>query len=427
MEVSSIFKYLVAVTDHLATLSLLTGIILSFAAQAEGKAGRRIVWAGVACGFLLGCALFGVRMWDPKGMNLILMSFNRWVVAAIAAAAAAAALSTLFLLTVRRTVRRWESANLPLLSALEALSLMYLTSPVIQFTQEFVYFGESGVSTNVLLRAIGFTLGVALCLLLSLSSFQVHRALNGRGGLLFLFGSVILFFLEYGVAAVAALQRLKAIPLTDFVFKVMIFGDSHKNAFIFAQLALAIVMLAWVVMTHQKPTGEFANKALLRKEKARLRNCRRWSWSLLVWGVAVIFVVVVLHYLDTRPPAEVTPEGYALENGVITIPLEQVSDGHLHKFSYETPNGYEVRFLVVKKPIGMAYGLGLDACEICGIAGYYERGEEEIVCRRCDVVMNKNTIGFHGGCNPIPFPYEIRESNIFINVKDLEANEKRFR
>ena len=41
--------------------------------------------------------------------------------------------------------------------------------------------------------------------------------------------------------------------------------------------------------------------------------------------------------------------------------------------------------------------------------------------------MNKNTIGFHGGCNPIPFPYEIRESNIFINVKDLEANEKRFR
>ena len=86
-----------------------------------------------------------------------------------------------------------------------------------------------------------------------------------------------------------------------------------------------------------------------------------------------------------------------------------------------------MRFLVVKKPIGTAYGLGLDACEICGIAGYYERGEEEIVCRRCDVVMNKNTIGVHGGCNPIPFPYEIRESNIFINVKDLEANEKRFR
>ena len=58
---------------------------------------------------------------------------------------------------------------------------------------------------------------------------------------------------------------------------------------------------------------------------------------------------------------------------------------------------------------------------------YYERGEEEVVCRRCDVVMNKNTIGFHGGCNPIPFPYEIRESKIFIDVRDLERHEKRFK
>ena len=121
------------------------------------------------------------------------------------------------------------------------------------------------------------------------------------------------------------------------------------------------------------------------------------------------------------------PEEYALEDGIITIPLNQVDDGHLHKFSYHTTNGFDVRFLVVKKPVGGAYGVGLDACEICGIAGYYERGEEEVVCRRCDVVMNKNTIGFHGGCNPIPFPYEIRESKIFIDVRDLERHEKRFK
>ena len=49
-----------------------------------------------------------------------------------------------------------------------------------------------------------------------------------------------------------------------------------------------------------------------------------------------------------------------------------------------------MRFLVVKKPAGNAYGLGLDACEICGIAGYYERGDEDVVCRRCDVVYLYN-------------------------------------
>lgn len=423
MEVSPIFKYLVAVTDHLATFSFLIGIILSFASEA----GRRVVWGGILFGLFSGCMLFGVRMWDPKGMNLILISVSRRLVVSVAAAAAAALLFAFLLLIVRRTESGLKRCALFALSLLACLSLVYLTPPLLQFTREFVYFGESGISTNVLMRALGFAFGVALCLLLSLGAFRVHRALDIRGGLMFMFGSVLLFFLEYGVAAVAALQRLKAIPLTDFVFRIMIFGDSHKNAFLFAQLALGVVMLFWVILTHGRPEGEFANKALLRKEKARLRGCRRWSWCLFACAAAVFFVVVVLHYLDTRPPAEVALEGFSLDNGVITIPLEQVSDGHLHKFSYKTPNGIDVRFLVVKKPVGTAYGLGLDACEICGIAGYYERGEDEVVCRRCDVVMNKNTIGFHGGCNPIPFPYEIRDSKIFINVKDLEANENRFR
>ena len=60
-----------------------------------------------------------------------------------------------------------------------------------------------------------------------------------------------------------------------------------------------------------------------------------------------------------------------------------------------------VRFIVVKKPKGGSYGIGLDACDICGLAGYYERNDE-VVCKRCDVVMNKSTIGFKGGCNPVP-------------------------
>ena len=140
-----------------------------------------------------------------------------------------------------------------------------------------------------------------------------------------------------------------------------------------------------------------------------------------------VFVVTVLHWYDTKPPAEVQPEPYDISDGVISIELAKVSDGHLHKFSYVTPNKYDVRFLIVKKPAGTAYGVGLDACDICGIAGYYERGDDEVVCRRCDVVMNKNTIGFKGGCNPVPFDYEVRAGRIYINVKALEEHEKRFK
>ena len=309
-----------------------------------------------------------------------------------------------------------------------SVSLIYLVPPVLQYTREFIYFGEAGISTNAMLRALGFTLGLFVCMLLTLSAYEVHKSLrNENEKNIFLFLSVLIFALEYMTSAVAAAQRLKLIPLSDNIFKIMIWRGENPNAFLFAQLFLALIMLSFVIITHRKNEKIFPNKALLRKEKARLRDCRRWSWSLCVWGFIAVFIVIVLHYYDTKPPAEVQPESYEISDGIISIPLTQVSDGHLHKFSYVTPSKYDVRFLVVKKPAGSAFGVGLDACEICGIAGYYERGDEEVVCRRCDVVMNKNTIGFKGGCNPIPFDYEVRSGKIFIDVKELEAHERRFK
>ena len=84
----------------------------------------------------------------------------------------------------------------------------------------------------------------------------------------------------------AALQRLKVIGLSDFVFELMIFGDRFQNVFVFAQLALALLMLLYVFATHRRVVGEFRNKALLRKERARLRGCRRWSAGLFFWSAA---------------------------------------------------------------------------------------------------------------------------------------------
>ena len=410
----------------LAPLAFLTGLILSFAGQERDRVGSRITWTGIVSGVVAGFAVFFVRLSDPKGMNLPLTRFNRLVVVGIAALAAACAVWALLSLLAPRARRLWKYLGVTLLSVLAAVSLMYLSPMVIQYTQEFVYFGESGFSTNSLLRAIGFVLGLAVCLLLAISSFKTHRALGARGAAFFMSASLLFFFAEYGVKAVASLQRLKLLPLSDLVFDIMVWGDEYANLFLFAQLALALVMLLWVIVTHRRPEGEYANRALLRKERARLRDCRRWSWSLFAWCLASLLIVTVVHYYDTKPPAEVQPEPYALNYGIIEIDAATLADGHLHKYSYVTPNGLDVRFLALKKPVGTAYGVGLDACEICGPAGYFERGDE-VVCRRCDVVMNKNTIGFKGGCNPIVFPYDVKNGRILIDVKELIAHERRFR
>ena len=78
-EVNPILKYLVAVTDHLASFSLMVGLIFSYILRFKGRADRLIVWAGAAAGILGGGVVFGVRLFDPKGMNLLTRSEERRV------------------------------------------------------------------------------------------------------------------------------------------------------------------------------------------------------------------------------------------------------------------------------------------------------------------------------------------------------------
>ncbi len=77
------------------------------------------------------------------------------------------------------------------------------------------------------------------------------------------------------------------------------------------------------------------------------------------------------------------------------------------------------------KKNAVTFGVGLDACDICGPTGYYER-DDEVICKLCDVVMNKSTIGFKGGCNPVPLAYTLNGGSMVIKTQNLENENKRF-
>ena len=114
------------------------------------------------------------------------------------------------------------------------------------------------------------------------------------------------------------------------------------------------------------------------------------------------------------------------KDGSICVSFEQVEDGHLHRFAYVSPSGIQIRFIVIKKPDSSSYGIGLDACDICGETGYYEK-DGQVVCKLCDVVMNISTIGFKGGCNPIVIPYEIKDGEIKVPIDGLMEHEQIFK
>ena len=146
-------------------------------------------------------------------------------------------------------------------------------------------------------------------------------------------------------------------------------------------------------------------------------------WAVGAWSMAAAIALTALLAWGTsqlnKQPVISEPEEYSLVDGVATIPFSQVEDGHLHRFAYTAADGTEMRFIIILKN-GGAYGVGLDACETCGDAGYYEQ-DGKIICKRCDVAINLATIGFKGGCNPIPFPYQVDDGAIIIHAADLDA------
>ena len=203
-------------------------------------------------------------------------------------------------------------------------------------------------------------------------------------------------------------------------------SSRHAMTFIWLTAALVLVLTVVFFFENIRVTDPYDNPAQHRKLKARNRRHRRLAvWLLLFLGICVISMSVVKAY-DTREIALSEPETYTVEEDRILIPMESVSDGHLHRFEYKTDNDVNVRWIVVKKPGSASFGVGLDACEVCGNAGYYERNGQ-VICKRCDVVMNINTIGFKGGCNPIPLSYETQDGNLIFRLDDLVAGEKEFK
>ena len=104
----------------------------------------------------------------------------------------------------------------------------------------------------------------------------------------------------------------------------------------------------------------------------------------------------------------------------VSVNLADISDGHLHRFEYTTSGGVKVRFIVIQKS-GSSFGVGLDACDICGPTGYYEK-DGKVICKLCEVAMNIATIGFKGGCNPIPIDYKVSNGTLTVPISALEAS-----
>ncbi len=422
-------KFYIDVINYLAIFAFLLGIITALLVKYKKLYLNIVVGMVSLVGLACSVTMTVFKQLYPQKMVKISLQYNRW----------ALAIGMLFMLValilqIIKTLRKSENDKICIASAISIIfsivAVWFLGFTIIPqvyaMTKEFVAFGEDSFGTQSLLRLGGYLLGFLTIFLIALSVQKVYFRLKPCLAKIFALAIFLVGSVDFFLRGVSALARLRFLKSSNpFVFNVMVLEDK-STIYITILFAIAACIFSFLLFKDsRKIVGTFKNNALLRLEKARLKNNKHWLSSLAFFSILSVFLITVVHSHITKPVALTPPQPYQEEGNMIIIPLTDVDDGHLHRFSYIATGGNNVRFIVVKKPKGGSYGLGLDACDICGVAGYFERNDE-IVCKRCDVVMNKSTIGFKGGCNPVPFEYEIKDKKIYIDKATLEKEKDRF-
>ena len=331
----------------------------------------------------------------------------------------------------RKTVENWREHPLPMhiSNAIGACALAFtvfyaLPDVILQLTI-FVDSSTPPFTSDMLLRALGFVLGVIAAICLSLMVRSLRATSNAISFKIAIVLSMIILLIQHVTSLLQIMQGSILLYIDDFSFSVLVWLINNNPLMIMAQISVFLIPAVASLVIGFKTAVVGENAAEIRTKRAFKRKSRKSALAALLAAVTVILTLTVGVSVMNIKPTLTPPEPYELHDGLATINFVQISDGHLHRFQYKAKDGTVMRFIIIKKN-GGAYGVGLDACENCGDAGYYEK-DGKIICRKCDVAINLATIGFKGGCNPIPFPYKAGHGKITIHTADLDVLSSHFK
>jgi len=412
---------LVKVTEDLLSVAVVLGLLLAFAKTSFPKSGRKIVIIGVLAGLaasIVMAVLNNTTNWmDTKTWNLRMLII--WIAAFVVFAVLSSKLKKEGK-TIGKTVA-WIA-----FAALTGAVIGNAFPAVWGYPYSFTTADVSVLSTEFLYKLIGYLFGLVLTFLTGLSVYQAGRRLKKPELNLCFWIMLIVEVIRRGTGLVQVLQAKRLLKSNHLVFTITKFANNQKELFIYIMIILAIAVFVLLMIASFKQNEPYRNPAEHRKIKAKWRSARRWAVTVLITAVLGLLVITAVKAYDSRE-VELSPvEETTIENGNVYVTFEQVEDGHLHRFAYETDDGTQIRFIVIKKPNSSSYGIGLDACDICGETGYYEK-DGQVVCKLCDVVMNISTIGFKGGCNPIVIDYSIENGQIVVPIDGLTEYEDIFK
>jgi high-affinity iron transporter len=398
--------------------ALIVGITLAYLSKINRPELRKSVYAALVSAFVgsLGvAALLSRTRWNQD-------IFEGWV---MLAAAFFVVTMIVFMMKTGRKMKGEIEGKVGLLAGRNAwfglfafVFLMVLREGV----ETVLILSAVSLNSTELLSFLGTFLGVITAIVFGVMFVKGSVRINLQK--FFRVTTVILFFVaaQLVISGLHELSENGVIPSSKT--EMAIIGPIVRNDLFFfiTIFALAALMVLFEVKRRQPETLP-ASPAERRKAVWTARRERLWMAS--VYASSFVFIVLVTaEFIYTKSVSALSPATeVTFMNGQVSIPLTQVIDGDLHRFSAEE-NGITVRFWLYQKPDGKIATV-LDACEICGAVGFY-KGPNGVVCKNCAAPINPQSVGMPGGCNPVPLKAQVTSDAVIIQEADIAAKSPMF-
>ena len=406
--------------EQVLTLAVPLGILFAILRRLPLEKYRRNYNTAIHWGFWLSVAIVAARVGTRNAVS-------REVAEAGAIAIAMVAEIVLIVVLVRGAGQK-EKLSRPLqvaACAIGALLFFYHGMEIWLIPVGTIISAAGDYMTQaVAVKLAGFAAGLFFGIVSSYVTYKAAAALNPKRLLFVFIIQAAAMFIQQGIFLVQVLMArhiLDSAALLSLMAPII----DHSSWLIFI-IFFALLFVPLTLFSQKKPARPAdANPAQYRRMLMQAMHKRRWGTATVLFLAGMVFLSSFGASYANRKEELVPAVPVTAVDGFVDVDLSVVNDGHLHRFVYQTASGQMVRYIVILKG-GNSYGVGLDACEICGPTGYYEK-DGQVICRLCDVMMNKATIGTKGGCNPIPIEYSVADGKLRVPQDALDKARDVFR
>ena len=398
--------------------ALIVGITLAYLSKINRPELRKSVYAALISAFVgsLGvAALLSRTHWNQD-------IFEGWV---MLAAAFFVVTMIIFMMKTGRKLKGEIEGKVGLLAGRNAsfglfafVFLMVLREGV----ETVLILSAVSLNSTELLSFMGTFLGVVAAVVFGVMFVKGSVRINLQK--FFRVTTVILFFVaaQLVISGLHELSENGVLPSSKT--EMAIIGPIVRNDLFFFITILALAALMVLFEVKRRQPGPVPLSAAERR-KALWSARRERLWMASVYASSFVFIVLVTaEFIYTKSVSALSPATeVTFVNGQVSIPLTQVQDGDLHRFSAQE-SGTTVRFWLYQKPDGKIATV-LDACEICGAVGFY-KGPNGVVCKNCAAPINPQSVGMPGGCNPVPLKAQVTSDAVIIQEADIAAKSRMF-